>query len=212
MLPPAIARVAFDAGIRDLSALTAAVAIALAESGGNERAHNATPPDDSYGLWQINMLGALGPERRSRFNISTNEALYDPLTNAKAMVSISSGGTNFKPWTTYKGLRYTAFLPVASLAAQSAMVAGGVSAANEAAHEAVQGPIEAAQGAVELGLKAGAWVSNRQNWTRVAFVVAGLALVVGGVMAATRPLASSVVGGVVQTAVPVGKLLKGAKK
>jgi hypothetical protein len=41
-----------------------AVAIALAESGGNPAAHNPVPPDDSWGLWQINMRGHLGPVRR----------------------------------------------------------------------------------------------------------------------------------------------------
>src|SRR5215207_8357263 len=69
-----------------------ATAIALAESSGNPRAHNDTPAtgDDSYGLWQINMIGELGPERRQQFGISENEQLFDPATNAMPPASSSS--------------------------------------------------------------------------------------------------------------------------
>lgn len=76
------------------------VSIAFAESGGNPNAHNNKPPDDSYGLWQINMLGKLGPERRKRFGITSNTQLFDPATNARAAKIIyDSQGLN--AWTTY---------------------------------------------------------------------------------------------------------------
>lgn len=87
-----------------------AVAIALAESGGDDHSHNPVPPDDSYGLWQINMLGSLGPSRRQQFGISSNEALYDPGTNAKAMAILSGQGSNWRPWTTYTSGKYRMFL------------------------------------------------------------------------------------------------------
>src|SRR4051794_8716603 len=80
--------------------LDIAVAVALAESGGNPKAHNATPPDDSYGLWQINMLGKLGPDRRKRFGLTSNDQLYDPATNAKA-ARIIFQGSGWSAWTTY---------------------------------------------------------------------------------------------------------------
>jgi len=84
-----------------------AIGVAKAESGGNPRAHNAKPPDNSYGLWQINMIGALGPERRKAFGIANNDALYDPATNAKAAYSVwkSSG---WKAWSTYNNGSYKA--------------------------------------------------------------------------------------------------------
>lgn len=77
-----------------------ATAIALAESGGDPRSHNSTPPDNSYGLWQINMLGSMGPARRKDFGITSNEQLFDPRTNARAAYIIykRSGWT---AWTTY---------------------------------------------------------------------------------------------------------------
>lgn len=91
--------------------LDIAVAVALAESGGNPKAHNATPPDDSYGLWQINMLGAMGPERRKRFGITSNEQLYDPAINAKAAYSIFKSQGWDKGWTTYSSGKYKSYLP-----------------------------------------------------------------------------------------------------
>lgn len=81
------------------------VGVALAESGGNPRAHNSTPPDDSYGLWQINMLGSLGPARRKRFGISKNEELFTPEVNAKAAYIVwKESGWN--AWTTYTSGKY----------------------------------------------------------------------------------------------------------
>lgn len=85
-------------------------AIALAESGGRPEAHNPVPPDDSYGLWQINMLGGMGPERRQRWGLSNNRDLFDPLTNAKAAVSLSGGGKNKGHWTMFTNGKYRDFL------------------------------------------------------------------------------------------------------
>lgn len=100
--PSQIAQVAREAGLPE-SKIPTAVAIALAESSGRTNAHNPNrlTGDNSYGLWQINMLDKMGPERRKRFGISSNEELFNPLVNAKAMVAMSNGGTNWRPWSTY---------------------------------------------------------------------------------------------------------------
>jgi lysozyme-like protein len=92
--------------------LTVAVAVALAESGGDPRNHNPNPPDNSYGLWQINMLGDMGPDRRKRFGLKSNEELYDPATNARVAYRIykEQGGSTFKPWTTYTRGTYKKFM------------------------------------------------------------------------------------------------------
>ncbi len=87
-----------------------AAAIAMAESSGNPSAHNPNPPDDSYGLWQINMLGRLGPARRSQFGLTSNQQLFDPSTNARAMAAVSNNCTNFSPWTTFTSGAYKRFL------------------------------------------------------------------------------------------------------
>lgn len=70
------------------------VAIALRESGGNPSAHNSTPPDDSYGLWQINMYGPLGLARLLEFGISSASQLYDPAVNARAAFVLYGGNPN----------------------------------------------------------------------------------------------------------------------
>lgn len=77
------------------------VAIATHESSRNPGAHNPVPPDDSYGLMQINMIGALGPERRAAWGLSSNSELFDPLTNMRAAYSLWNGSdSNFRHWST----------------------------------------------------------------------------------------------------------------
>jgi hypothetical protein len=107
--PEQIAQAAHDAGFRGHD-LTTAVAIALAESGGDPRAHNPVPPDNSYGLWQINMIGALGPDRRHEFHLDANKELFDAETNAKAAFAISGKGDSFQPWTTFTSGAYKSHL------------------------------------------------------------------------------------------------------
>jgi hypothetical protein len=90
-----------------------ATAIALAESRGHVRAHNPVPPDDSYCLMQINMLGRLGPARRARFHLRSNTDLYDPATCMRAAYALSGGGADWSPWTTYTRGTYLRYLPIA---------------------------------------------------------------------------------------------------
>lgn len=83
--------------------LNIAVAVALAESGGNPSAHNnnATTGDDSYGLWQINMIDTLGPSRAQALGITSYSALFDPALNAKAAMMIYKS-QGWPGWSTYK--------------------------------------------------------------------------------------------------------------
>ena len=61
------------------------------ESSGDPNARNTTWPDDSYGLFQINMLDEpgykLGEERRNKYGI-TNEDLLNPEINAAVALDI----------------------------------------------------------------------------------------------------------------------------
>jgi hypothetical protein len=90
--------------------LDTAVAVAMAESGGNATAHNPVGLDNSYGLFQVNMLGGMGPDRRARYGLASNEALYDPATNARVAYLMSNGGTNWGAWTTYTSGKFRQFL------------------------------------------------------------------------------------------------------
>jgi hypothetical protein len=87
-----------------------ATAIALAESAGRPRAHNPTPPDDSYCLMQVNMLGRLGPARRATYHLRSNTDLYDPATCMRVAYAISAGGSDWTPWTTYTRGTYHQYL------------------------------------------------------------------------------------------------------
>jgi len=86
-------------------------AISVAESGLNTNAHNTNSAtgDNSYGLWQINMIGALGPERQKLFGIRSNNELFDPLTNAKAAYAIYKQ-QGFNAWSVYKNNSYSKYL------------------------------------------------------------------------------------------------------
>lgn len=114
-----IARHAHAAGFRG-DDLNIAVAVALAESNGNTRAHNGTPPDNSYGLWQINMLGSLGPARRREFGIDSNRELFDPEENAKAAKRVyDDAGGSWGPWSTFTNGAYKQHLDKARRATES---------------------------------------------------------------------------------------------
>jgi hypothetical protein len=105
-----ILNLAQQAGFSGENAVTM-TAIALAESGGRPGAHNnnASTGDNSHGLWQINMLGRMGPERRGLFGIARNEELFDPATNARAarMVHQRQG---FGAWSVYRSGAYREYL------------------------------------------------------------------------------------------------------
>jgi hypothetical protein len=80
-----------------------AVAVVGGESDWDERSHyvNAATGDDSYGGFQVNMRGALGPERRQRYGLASNEALFDPATNARVAFDIWSQARSWTPWGAY---------------------------------------------------------------------------------------------------------------
>lgn len=174
-----------SAGLSDGNAKIAA-AIAMAESGGNPNAHNATPPDDSYGLWQINMLGSMGTNRRFIYRLKSNSDLYDPATNARVMAAISQGGRSFSAWTTYTRGTYKQYInnPVTSVsvpAAGGAYTDKSVPNAIGAAKDAVSGVTGLADLVVKANaalLSTGKWVSNPSNWVRVGYVAGGGALIV----------------------------------
>lgn len=67
-----------------------AVAIALAESGGDP---TAVSPSHDYGLWQINTINF------PAYHLTVDSA-FDPVRNAEVAYSISGGGSNWAAWCT----------------------------------------------------------------------------------------------------------------
>ena len=80
--------------------LRLAWSIVMKESRGHPLSHNKnrSTGDNSYGLFQINMLGSLGEIRRDKFGIKTDRELLDPVTNAQAAYYMSAHGTDFGSW------------------------------------------------------------------------------------------------------------------
>lgn len=83
--------------------LKKAWAIAKRESNGRPLAHNGNRKtgDNSYGLFQINMIGNLGPERLNKFDLESNKELFDPVTNAEITYYMTDGGID---WSAWKGM------------------------------------------------------------------------------------------------------------
>jgi len=87
-------------------ALREAWAIAKKESHGQPLSHNGNRKtgDNSYGLFQVNMVGDLGAERRAKFGLRFDAELLNPVVNAQVAYSMSNGGKN---WSAWKGVKTT---------------------------------------------------------------------------------------------------------
>ena len=110
--PGDIRIVAENAGFSGSDLITA-VAIALAESGGNTNAYNPeilanTPTGEgSKGLWQI----------YTKVHPELDNNLFDPQENANAAYTVySQAGGSFHPWSTFKNNAYSAHLDTANSA------------------------------------------------------------------------------------------------
>lgn len=91
--------VLYEAGFRGKD-LVEAWGTAMKESMGKPFAHNknSNTGDNSYGLFQINMIGSLGPARLKQFGLKNNKELFDPATNAKIAFIMSDGGKDWSAW------------------------------------------------------------------------------------------------------------------
>jgi hypothetical protein len=83
--------------------LVVAWAIAKKESNGRPLAFNGNHKtgDSSYGMFQINMIDSLGPDRRTKFDLESNSELFNPVKNAEIAYYMTSGGDD---WSSWKGI------------------------------------------------------------------------------------------------------------
>lgn len=83
--------------------LKKAWAVAKKESGGRPLAFNGNTKtgDSSFGLFQINMISMLGPDRREKFGLNFTAELMNPVVNAQVAYHMSNGG---KDWSAWKGM------------------------------------------------------------------------------------------------------------
>ncbi|SCF46452.1 Transglycosylase SLT domain-containing protein [Micromonospora matsumotoense] len=107
------AQVAYAAGFRN-NPLVTAVAVAMAESSCNPSAVGSNGPTAGCpngsldrGLWQINNC----------YHPTVNDTCaYTAQCNANAAYNISSGGSNWQPWSTYNNGAYAGYLSAAQAA------------------------------------------------------------------------------------------------
>ncbi len=93
-------------------ALKQAWAIVKAESNSRPMAYNGNRKtgDSSYGIFQINMLGELGIDRKEKFDLKSNILLFDPVINAEITYYMTKGGLDWSSWSSLGGDRYKEFL------------------------------------------------------------------------------------------------------
>lgn len=111
------AQMGAKAGFPRNQSLVTAVAVGMAESGCNNSAAHRNAVAEAkctgrsgtvdYGLWQINIC--IHPQ----FSL---KCVKDPLCNAQAAYQISSRGTNFRPWVSYREGHHRRFLAEARAA------------------------------------------------------------------------------------------------
>lgn len=80
--------------------LVKAWAVAKKESNGRPLAFNGNEKtgDNSYGIFQINMLGMLKESRKDKFGINFNSELLNPVINAQVAYHMSNAGEDWSAW------------------------------------------------------------------------------------------------------------------
>lgn len=112
-----------------------AAAVGMAESSGRPDAYNPKDPGGSYGLMQINAKAHPDLPRT-----------FDPTENMREAFSVSRGGQDFSPWSTFKSGAYRRFMPQ-----------GGAQPVNTARMgQPDTSPQARSEGAREVGLDGGA--------------------------------------------------------
>ena len=93
-------------------ALKMAWAIAKSESNARPMAYNGNrnTGDSSYGIFQINMLGELGIDRKEKFELRSNILLFDPVINSEITYYMTKGGTDWSSWSSLNGVRFKEFV------------------------------------------------------------------------------------------------------
>jgi hypothetical protein len=170
-----------------------AVAVALAESGGDPTAqHRNANGSTDYGLWQVNSVhGFPVPE------------LLTVVGNGRHAHEVWQR-QGWNAWTTYKTGAYTIYTLRALKVAPNA--SGEVTGSGEGVVVETN-PISEA---VKYAGKTTHWIADPHNWARVGMVIVGGGLILVGVSVVTRPVVlgavNSAVSSQVETARAVGRV------
>lgn len=197
---------AWAAGLRRPDKLATAIAVSIAESGGDPSKVGDLSLQDakwgpSIGLWQIRSLKA----ENGKGTVRDGSKLKDPLFNAKSMVSISGSGSNWDAWSVTHPIddpagyaRYTAAKLRAAQAAQAVVLTGGAIAGVEAVGDGVEAVKDGLDSIQQVGeaIKDAAlvpvaflkWGTDTGTVKRFAFGSIGLTLLVIGATIFARPV------------------------
>lgn len=189
-----IAAHAYTAGARG-GALVTATAVSLAENPARDPAARGDEHlvdwrwGPSIGLWQIRSLHAETGTGKTRDRLR----LTDPAFNARSMWTVSRGGRDWSPWTDYKNGKYRAYLERARAAAR-AVERGDVPPEGE---PGLLPPYPEGDGTAPVWPDPLGGITDQALSVALtaAFVLAGLGLIVLGVLRLTRAGARRLTGG-----------------
>jgi hypothetical protein len=205
-----------NAGLTDSRARVAA-AVMMAESGGDASQVTNDSDDLSYGLWQINMKGGMGPTRRALYGLKSNDDLLDPATNAKVMSAISHQGANWSAWGAYTNNSYKKFLNTSvslvdlPIPGPGGTIVNGLLGFLPDSVPGLSTSLDALDTVTKIGgavTNTARWVSNPKNWLRVVYVIGGGILVYAAIETLILPYSTKVVGKVMGVVGPGGKVSK----
>ena len=192
--PAQVYSLARDAGLSPANAVTA-TAIAMAESGLRTDAVGDTTITTgtwgpSVGLWQVRSLKAEAGTGRSR----DATRLTEPAFNARAMVAISGGGDNWRPWSVFTSGAFRSKVPQVAAIAPALEAQAKASGGWKGLVEAVTGGVGDVGGAIvasAAGLNPFAgWQDDVQGIAlKIAAVAAAGALIVVGLLRLVTPAA-----------------------
>lgn len=185
---------------------TVMTAIAGAESGYDDTALGDVQLQDatwgpSFGEFQIRTLKAATGTGSPR---DISALAGDDQAQAAAAYQISQGGRDFTPWSVFTSGAYQAFLPAAQQAATTQATAGGDKPWPTWGPQWLpwNWPSDAANAAAGAALG-----GARSIAVEAVFIIAGLGLVVAGLVVVGRPASARARGAVQSTQAKVGRVI-----
>jgi hypothetical protein len=184
-----VAAYARNAGFPE-NQIAMAVAIADLESGRHPNIEGRVDPRDK-GLMQIN----------SHYHPEVLRINWrNPQENMNLAHTIWAARNNWSEWHTAGAAVLLSKSPTITQAVGSSHSLGDIAGATASGVGKLTG-LDAAGNALSLAAKAGTWINNPRNWTRIMYVILGGALLVGALVVVAQPVA----GPAIKTAVKLAK-------